>query len=102
MRGQSSKLFHHAHLHRLLCVYSEQVRTKLSDLSKQKVAENVCITLFRGMSLAEYVTVRRIYCQNYHKSCSKCEPLLRIAELVLSCGYAQLAVAFIASYPTDV
>ena len=53
------------------------------------------------MSLAEYVTVRTIYCQNYHKSCSKCEPLLRIAELVLFCGYAQLAVAFKASYPTQ-
>ena len=97
--GQSTQ-FSHERLQSLLHIYSQQVPTKLCDLSKQKIANNVCVTLFRGMSLSEYITVRRIYCQHCQTS-SKCEPLLNIAELVLEHGYVQLSEAFRSSYPTQ-
>lgn len=60
-----------------------------------KVSESVYISLFEGLSLTEYITVRKAYWSCNHKSpCTLREKLLLVASTVVKEGYVSLPQAF--------
>ena len=68
--------------------------------SSQKQAENVHVTLFRALSLIEYIYTRSVYCQEKHvQPCSKCSTMLNIAKSVATNGYCQLATGYRSAFP---
>ena len=83
-----------------VAVQWEQTIRKLCNLREQKLAQNVYVTLFRGLSLKEYVMARKANCQNQHKQpCSRCSAMLLVAVRVAEAGYCMLAEGFRLAYP---
>ena len=81
-------------------IYRQQCKRKLCDTHKQRKAENVYITLFRGLSLKEYVTARSADCQIRHmQPCSECSAMIRCAVCVLYQEYCIMCEAFRLSLP---
>ena len=90
MRGQSD-----AH-----AIYKEQNKRKLCDSATQKVNDRLYVSLFRGLSLKEYITVRKLHCKMHHKQpCMSCEAMLSIAETLSSSSFMTLSEAFKAAFP---
>ena len=60
--------------------YREQKR----ELSKcAAVGQDICISVFEGLSLEEYVDVRSSVCSTTHKQpCKNCCGLLQVANLI--------------------
>ena len=88
---------------RHISVYKEQCKLKLCDPFKQKKADNVYISLFRGLSLREYITARIYNCQSCHmQPCSECQPLLSVASRVLNEGFCMLSEGFKSAFPNQV
>ena len=57
----------------LIYIYREQCKQKLCDSSRQRLAPNVYISLFIGLSLKEYAVARGADCQNRHmQPCLEC------------------------------
>ena len=58
------------------------------------------VSLFHGLSLGEYTTVRETDCRACHvQPCSECSALLKIAFHVLKEGYCLLSEAFRMAFP---
>lgn len=56
----------------LIAIFREQSSRQLCDYQKQKLAENIYVTLCRGLSLKEYVVACEGYCLDYHlQPCSR-------------------------------
>ena len=84
----------------VIAVYREQSTRKLCDRQEQKLAENVYVSLFRGLSLKEYVMARNAYCQDHHfQPCSSCRPMLSLAVRVSEQGYCMLSEGFRFAFP---
>lgn len=72
---------------RHISVYKEQSKRKLCDMREQKKADNVYVSLFRGLSLKEYVVARSSNCQIYHtQPCLECQVLLSVAARIVEEG----------------
>ena len=81
----------------------EQCKAKLCDIQKQKKADNVYISLFRGLSLNEYVDARNNHCNIYHSQpCLECSKLLSIAAQILEDGFCMLSEGFKVAFPNQV
>ena len=81
-------------------MYLDQRQTKLCLSSKQRICDNVYISLVSGLSLSEYVEARSTYCSSAHANpCSKCERLLHVAMIILEQSYCSLAQAFRVASP---
>lgn len=77
-------------------VYKQELQ-KLCSSSSQKQAENVYVTIFRGLSLIQYIYTRKVYCQEKHlQPCSQCSKMLSIADSVAS----QLSTAYRSAFPS--
>lgn len=64
------------------------------------VGENICISVFEGISLEEYVEVRFLVCSTIHKQpCENCCGLLQVAKEVLQKGFLRLKSAFEMAFP---
>ena len=88
---------------RLISVYKEQCTRKLCNPCKQKKADNVYISLFRGLSLREYVAARSNNCQSYHmQPCSECKAFLSVASRILEEGFCMLSEGFKLAFPKQV
>lgn len=80
---------------KLIHIYKEQCNQKVSDSSRQKLADNMYVSLFRGLSLKEYTIVHNADRQNRHKQpCSGCAALLLVANYVVREGHITLSKAF--------
>ncbi len=55
----------------LVQVYVNQQNSRLCDQPKQRVAENVYVTLFRGLTLEQYVKASLYYCRTQHSQSCK-------------------------------
>ena len=87
----------------LLYMYREETKRKLCDHHMQKQKDNVYVSVFRRLSLNQYVQARSMDCSSRHlQPCTKCKPLLCVAELVLKAGFCTLSEAFRSSYPHQV
>ena len=83
-----------------IAVYREQATRKLCNLSKQRLSENVYISLFRGLSLVQYILARNTDCHNRHmQPCCKCSAMLSVAAHVVKEGYCMLAEGFKSAFP---
>ena len=81
-------------------MFKEQCKRKLCDITVQKQADNVYITLFRGLSLSEYVTSHRFHCHTTHAHpCTKCSGLSSVASHVLEHGFYSLSEAYKTAFP---
>lgn len=81
-------------------VYREQCKRKLCDIHQQTQADNVHVTLFRGLSLQVYVTARSMHCQSGHvQPCLGCKAMMSVAYRVLGEGYCLLSDAFRLAFP---
>ena len=81
-------------------MFKEQCKRKLCDITVQKQADNVYITLFRGLSLSEYVTSHRFHCHTTHAHpCTKCSGLSSVASHVLEHGSYSLSEAYKTAFP---
>ena len=87
----------------LLSIYHEENKKCLCDKSRQKISNNVYVSLFSRLSLCDYVTARTIFCETTHKRVfySTCTPLLNVAKHVIADGHVQLSVAFKLAYPAQ-
>ena len=75
----------------LVDIYSSNLKRKLSD---PIVLDGVYVSCFNGLSLKDYICVRRIYCLTYHAACTVCNSMITVAQSVLEDGYCLLSNAF--------
>ena len=67
-----------------LDIYREQCKHKLCDIETQKETDNVYVTLFRGLSVCQYVVVRHSECHAKHtQPCEVCAALCCVAARIL-------------------
>ena len=89
----------HKNTHEFMQTYRQECKKKLCSES-QKQAENIYITLFRGLSLIEYIYTRCVHCQEKHiQPCSECTAMLNVAKSVATNGYCQLSSAYRSAFP---
>ncbi len=55
-----------ARRHSLNLVYQEQIKCNLCNKQEQVVSSNVYVTLFRGLSLTDYIQAHTLYCSSTH------------------------------------
>ena len=90
------------HNNELIRNYTKQCNQKLSDSSRQRLADNVYISLFRGLSLKEYVSVRTMDCHSRHtQPCFQCAALTSVANRVEQEGHIRLSTAFKMAFPSQ-
>ena len=78
----------------LLAQYKKQSRRKLCNFEEQRLANDVFVTVFRGLTLGEYIIARKANCIDSHSQpCSKCKPMLFIASCASREGYCMLSMA---------
>ena len=83
-----------------LDVYREQCRRKICAVEAQKETDSVYVTLFRGLSLREYVVAHRSDCHAKHKQpCDRCAALSFVAARILERGYVALSDAYKSAFP---
>ena len=59
-----------------------------------KVSDSICVSDVQ-LSLSDYIKGRQLYCSERHKTpCTKCESMLRVAQIVHTAGYCSLPHAF--------
>ena len=56
---------------RAVHVLRREEKRNLTDVKQQRVSEGVRVSLFPGLSLAEYVLVKKHLCENAHKECKQ-------------------------------
>lgn len=89
-------------------VYREQIKRQLCDVRKQKKAENIYVSLFRGLSLKQYEQACQANCVSCHSQpCVQCVAMLSVASVVLEEGFCALSKAFRSAftqqaYKTDI
>lgn len=78
------------------------MHSKSQELSSfNVVSSDVFISKFKGLTLREYCTVRKYYCENHHLiPCPECKSIIQAAEMVLKDGIVSLAAVFKAAFPT--
>ncbi len=70
--------------------------------SCSRLADNVDISCFRGLSLKEYASVCSADCQSRHtQPCSVCAALLSVANCVEWEGHTRLSTAFKMAFPSQ-
>ena len=81
-------------------IYEREQRKKLSE--PLKLSNNIFVSQFEGLTLPEYVEVKRFVCLNRHKNAGKkcsCDCLIKVAEYIQRKGYMELKDAFQLSCP---
>lgn len=82
----------------LVAIYYREQKRELSKCAA--VGQDICISVFEGLSLEEYVDVRSSVCSTTHKQpCKNCCGLLQVANEVLQKGFLKLRSAFEMAYP---
>lgn len=77
----------------LVAIYYREQKRELSKCAA--VGQDICISVFEGLSLEEYVDVRSSVCSTKHKQpCKNCCGLLQVANEVLQKGFLKLRSAF--------
>ena len=89
----------HSNCHSLILTYKQQNKRRLCDPVAQKVNDCIYVTLFRGLTLREYIAARTLYCEMHHKQpCTSCNAMLHVAQAVSSNGFQKLSEAFRAAF----
>ncbi len=84
-------------------MYQEQIKRNLCNKQEQLVSSNVYVTLFRGLSLTDYIQARTLYCSSTHSQpCLKCSKMLNVASNVLTDGYVLLSITFKQAFSTQI
>jgi len=77
----------------LINLYKSQERN--SKLSSFDVEGNVAISRFEGMSLSQYIDLRKHVCKVFHKNCSVCPSMIQVATTIKKHGFWKLKSAYI-------
>lgn len=65
-------------------VLKREEKRNLSNVEKQKIEEDVRESQFEGLSLAEYVISKEVYCKHFHQDCRQgCNEMVKAAKIVL-------------------
>ena len=84
-------------------IYKTQNKKKLCNISTQKLSSNVYITLFRDLTLQQYIVALKMDCQNKHSQpCQECFRMCDVASCVLNDGFIPLSKAFRLVFPSQV
>lgn len=76
-------------------IYREQCKRSLCIPHEQKKADNVQVTLFRGLSLLEYKQACSVHCQSVHmQPCFECDAMISVVCRILKDGQLTLSEAF--------
>ena len=74
----------------IVSIYREQCKQ-----SEQRKADNVLVTLFRGLSLPEYKRARSVHCRSVHvQPCLECDAMISVVCYILMNGHCPLSQAF--------
>ena len=88
------------HDNKSILIYQEQCKLKLCNGDKQKQANNVYVSLFRGLSLGDYIYACATDCEDSHKQpCAKCSGLLSVGSHISEKGFILLSSAFKQAFP---
>ncbi len=61
----------------------------------KKLNDDICVSVFEGFSLKDYIYTRMMFCKLKHtQPCENCSRLLDVAKVVLEKGFLQLKTAF--------
>ncbi len=59
------------------------------------INKTICVSVFEGLSLKDYVVARQGFCKMQHKQpCRNCTSLLEVAKIIIDKGFIQLKQAF--------
>ena len=84
--------------HKLLTLYSNSRKLPLSQYNS--VSSNVYTTNLRDLSLKDYCTARKYYCELYHHKCvQQCESMIKAGTAVLENGVLPLRTVFRTYFP---
>ena len=80
-------------IQRMIDIFQNEQSKRLSCY--QKLKDGICVSVFEGLSLKDYVYTRLKFCQCKHaQPCHRCGRLLDVANIVLEKGFVQLKTAF--------
>ena len=80
-------------------ISTENYASRRYVIGRRRLASNVYISIFLGLSLKEYAVACGADCQNRHmQPCLECAALLSVANYVLQEGYCMLSKAFKMSF----
>lgn len=77
--GEQSK----ADLFKLVDILSKQKKRNLRDVNKQRISENVRVSLIEDLSLEQYLIAKAEKCQQDHETCSTCCSMVEAGKVVL-------------------
>lgn len=78
-------------------IYKQQ--TSQRPYINNTVSDGIYVSIFKGLSLQEYVAARQQYCTEMHKNCSDCPRMLQIAQEILQKGFTKLKDSYVQSFP---
>ena len=82
----------------LVAIYYREQKRELSKCAA--VGQDICVSVFEGLSLEEYFEVCSLVCSTTHKQpCKDCCGFLHVANEVLQKGFLKLKSAFEMAYP---
>ena len=74
-------------------MFLEQEKLVLSE--QCKIADDVFVSSFEGLSLAQYRDAQLTICKTKHSQpCSNCSGMVSVANEILSCGFMKLTLAY--------
>jgi hypothetical protein len=70
-------------LNKLIQILSIQEKRNLTEVKKQRISENVKVSLIEGLSLKQYLLAKAEKCQREHKNClTSCSSLVKAGNIV--------------------
>ena len=66
------------------------------QLSKYETNNDISTSIFKGLTLKEYVKARKAFCEMHHANVkSKCLGFIEVAMRIIAHGYVKLKTAFV-------
>ena len=66
------------------------------------MTDGIYVSLIEGMTLEEFISVRKLYCEENHKKpCAECDCLVNAAGDILECVVVDLKSLFLRHFKTS-
>ena len=78
-------------------IYKQQTSQRL--YVNTTLSDGIYVSVFKGLSLQEYVNARQQCCTQMHRNCTDCPRMLQIAKEILEKGFTRLKDSYVQNFP---